>query len=177
MTEIIEGDNVDGDKILGDKNVYNYVPSTIDIGNLRNICETNSRKIIEALRQVACIISSKNDNIIHNNDEYTGLDKKNEINGLKSFYEEFIEQEEQKLKVLEDFFKREEKSEDIEMAARNIKIHIFSIENRSSHILEPKIFNDIIQQHTSGLDDKDDKNIMTLIMFYLYRFCYIGEKQ
>ena len=44
------------------------------------------------------------------------------------------------------------------------------------NILEPTIFNTIIQEHTKAIKDRKEKSIMKLVIYYLYRFCYIGAK-
>ena len=63
--------------------------------------------------------------------------------------------------------------EEIEIASENIRIAVYSMSN--SEKLTPKIFNEILQRHTKTLNDNDDKKLMRLMIFFLYRHCFIGE--
>ena len=77
---------------------------------------------------------------------------------------------------MDDFFKDNNLTKHIENSAKSIRISILSFKNRNSNKLNPDIFNQIIQEHTSIIDDNEIKDVMQLIIFYLYRYCYIGEK-
>ena len=142
----------------------------IDIGRLSSICETNAKEIIELLNKFEsdCLA-------IEYDDYFIKIDTKNKINELERFYTEFIKEEEAKLAILDDFFKDNNLTKHIENSAKSIRISILSFKNRNSNKLNPDIFNQIIQEHTSIIDNNEIKDVMQLIIFYLYRYCYIGE--
>jgi hypothetical protein len=165
------GDKFDGDKVFGDKKIYEINHIDLDIGLLTDILQNNPDLIKKSLTKL------NTSTVTSNPDERTiPIDEKNLQNGLKDFYENFIKRIEQKLAALDSFFQEEDYVEDIEEAADSIKLFIFTYANRNSNILEPIIFNTIIQEHTKAIDGKEEKNIMKLIIFYLYRYCYIGSK-
>lgn len=167
----IEGDKIDGDKVMGDKNTYQINHIDLDIGILKDILENNPTVIKESLDKLNNIPSE------FAPDERTiPINDKNLQNGLEEFYENFIKRIEQKLLALDKFFKENDYVDDIESAADSIKMFIFTYTNRNSMKLEPMIFNAIIQEHTKHILDGNQKGIMKLIIFYLYRYCYIGLK-
>ncbi|RAZ59259.1 hypothetical protein [Campylobacter hyointestinalis] len=156
----------------GNQTINNIVAKiNIDIGRLSNICETNAKEIIELLNKLESDCQA-----IEYGDDFIKIDTKNRINELEQFYTEFIKEEEAKLAILDDFFKDNNVTKHIEHSAKSIKISIFSFKNRNSNKLNSDIFNQIIQEHTSIIDDSEIKDVMQLIIFYLYRYCYIGEK-
>jgi len=167
----IEGDKVDGDKVMGDKNTYLINHIDLDIGILKDILENNPTVIKVSLNNLNNIPSE------FAPDERTiPISDKNLQNGLEDFYENFIKRIEQKLLALDKFFKENDYVDDIENAADSIKMFIFTYANKNSMKLEPVIFNAIIQEHTKHILDSNQKGIMKLIIFYLYRYCYIGLK-
>ena len=156
----------------GNQTINNIVAKiNIDIGRLSSLCETNAKEIIELLNKFESDCQT-----IEYDDNFIKIDTKNRINGLEQFYTEFIKEEEAKLAILDDFFKDNNVTNHIERSAKSIRISIFSFKNRNSNKLNPDIFNQIIQEHTSIIDDNEIKDVMQLIIFYLYRYCYIGEK-
>lgn len=167
----IAGDNVEGDKVLGDKTVYEINHIDLDIGILKDILENNPDVIINSLHQLTTILSQ------FGPDESTvPIEDKNLLNGLSSFYENFIKREEQKLASIDKFFKENDFIDDIEDASDSIKMFIFTYANRESLKLEPLLFNAIIQEHTKSIKNGKLKNVMKLVIYYLYRYCYIGLK-
>ena len=175
MFDKVNGDKVNGDKVLGNKseihNTYKINHIDLDIGILTDILQTNPVLIKESLSKL------NTSAITFNPDERTiPIDEKNFQNGLKEFYENFIKRIEQKLAALDAFFQEEDYIDDIEEAANSIKLFIFTYTNRNSNILEPMIFNMIIQEHTKVIENSKEKNIMKLVIYYLYRYCYIGAK-
>ncbi|WP_419675622.1 hypothetical protein ACN2CX_07860 [Aliarcobacter butzleri] len=176
----MSGDNVYGNKYEGD-NVHGNKSETfityeinhidLDIGILTNILQTNPTIIKESLSKLNTSPS------ISSPDERTiPIDEKNLKNGLKEFYDNFIKRNEQKLAALDDFFQEEDYVDEIEEASDSIRLFIFTYANRNSNVLEPMIFNMIIQEHIKNIDEYNEKNIMKLVIYYLYRYCYIGAK-
>lgn len=167
----VEGDKFTGDKVLGNKSTYILNHIDLDIGILKNILENNPSVIKKTLKQLKTIPSE------FSPDERTiPINDKNLLNGLTEFYENFIKREEQKLASIDKFFKENDYIDDIEDASDSIRMFIFSFANRKSMILDPLLFNAIVQEHTKSIRESNQKNIMKLIIYYLYRYCYIGLK-
>ncbi|WP_345992387.1 hypothetical protein [Sulfurimonas sp. HSL-1716] len=167
----VHGDKVIGDKVMGDKKTYVLNHVDLDIGILKDILENNPLVIKASLTKLHTIPSQ------FAPDERTiPISDKNLQNGLEEFYENFIKRIEQKLLALDKFFQENDYVDDIESAADSIKMFIFTYANRNSMKLEPMIFNAIIQEHTKPISGGQEKGIMKLIIYYLYRYCYIGLK-
>lgn len=167
----IAGDNIAGDKVLGDKTIYEINHIDLDIGILKGILENNPDVITSSLHQLTTMSNQ------FSPDERTiPIDDKNLLNGLSRFYENFIKREEQKLASIDKFFKENDFIDEIENASDSIKMFIFSYANRESLKLEPLLFNAIIQVHTKSIENAEQKNVMKLVIYYLYRYCYIGLK-
>jgi hypothetical protein len=167
----VEGDKFTGDKVLGNKSTYILNHVDLDIGILKDILENNPSVIKKSLQQLKTIPSE------FSPDERTiPISDKNLLNGLTEFYENFIKREEQKLASIDKFFKENDYIDDIEDASDSIRMFIFSFANRNSMILDPFLFNAIIQEHTKSIEVGNQKSIMKLIIYYLYRYCYIGLK-
>lgn len=165
------GDNIQGDKVMGDKVTYEINHVDLDIGVLNSILQNEPNIIKDTLISLNTIPSENNP------DERTiPISEKNLINGLKDFYENFIKHKEQKLASIDKFVKDNDYIDEIEDAAESIKMFIFTYANRNSLKLEPFLFNAIIQEHTKSIDDIKKRNIMKLMIYYLYRYCYIGSK-
>ena len=135
------GDKVGGDKVLGDKTIYQVNHIDLDIGILTNILQTNPILIKESLAKLntsanACIAD----------ESAIPISDKNLQNGLEDFYENFIKRIEQKLAILHTFFLEEDYIDDIEEAADSIKLFIYTYTNRNSNILDPMIFNIIMNE-------------------------------
>lgn len=158
--------------INGNQTINNYAMLIdIDIGRLQNICDTNAIQIIELLHGL-----DNNQQNIEYDDAFIKMEIKNKNNELEKFYEEFIKKEESKLAILDDFFKANNQTKQIEEAAKSIRMAIFSFNDRNLSKLTPSIFNKVLCEHTKNIVDIESKNIMELIIFYLYRYCYIGDK-
>jgi len=167
----VGGDKFTGDKVFGDKTTYILNHVDLDIGILKDILENNPSVIKTSLKQLKTIPSE------FSPDERTiPISDKNLLNGLAGFYENFIKREEQKLASIDKFFKENDYVDDIEDASDSIRMFIFSFANRNSMILNPLLFNAIIQEHTKSIGESNQKSIMKLIIYYLYRYCYIGLK-
>ncbi|WP_310440962.1 ABC-three component system protein [Sulfurimonas sp.] len=167
----VGGDKFNGDKVLGDKNTYILNHIDLDIGILKDILENNPSVIKTSLKKLKTIPSE------FSPDERTiPISDKNLLNGLTDFYENFIKREEQKLASIDKFFKDNDYIDDIEDASDSIRMFVFSFANRNSMILDPLLFNAIIQEHTKSIVESSQKSIMKLIIYYLYRYCYIGLK-
>jgi hypothetical protein len=167
----INGDTITGDKVLGDKNIYEINHIDLDIGILKDILENNPTLIKTYLQKLNTI-----PNEFSADEKTIPISDKNLLNGLSDFYNEFIKKEEQKLASIDKFFKDNDYLDDIENASDSIRMFIFTYANRNSMKLELKLFNKIIQIHTKQIIDSRQKSIMKLIIFYLYRYCYIGLK-
>lgn len=167
----ILGDKVDGDKVLGDKRTYIINHIDLDIGILKDILENNPDTIKESLLKLNTIPNEFNPN-----ENTIPIKDKNLLNGLTAFYENFIKREEQKLAAIDKFFKDNDYIDAIEDASNSIRMFIFSFADRNSMELSPMLFNSIIQEHTKSIAEYTQKNIMKLVIYYLYRYCYIGLK-
>lgn len=167
----VSGDKFGGDKVLGNKHVYAINHIELDIGILKDILENNPSLIKESLEKLTNIP------LEFTPDERTiPIEDKNLQNGLEEFYENFIKRIEQKLSALDRFFKENDYVDDIENASESIRIFIFSYANRNTMKLDPMLFNAIIQEHTKQISGAKQKDIMKLVIYYLYRYCYIGLK-
>lgn len=167
----VGGDKIDGDKVLGDKYTYELNHIDLDIGILRDILQNQPDDIVHSLHQLNTIPSE------FSPDERTiPISDKNLLNGLTEFYDNFIKREEQKLDSIHKFFKENDYIDEIESASDSIRMFIFSYANRNSMVLNPLLFNTIIQEHTKSISETKQKNVMKLIIYYLYRYCYIGLK-
>lgn len=167
----ITGDKIGGDKVLGNQNIYQLNQIDLDIGILTNLLQTNPVLIKESLAKL-----NTSANICIADESAIPISDKNLQNGLEDFYESFIKRIEQKLSILHTFFLEEDYIDDLEEASDSIKLFIYTYANRNSNILEPMIFNIIIQEHTKAIEGSKEKNIMKLVIYYLYRYCYIGAK-
>ncbi len=171
MSDIIHGDNIKGDKVMGDKKTYEINHVDLDVGGLKEVLENEPILIKETLEKLHTVSRE------YSPDERTiPIADKNLNNGLVDFYENFIKHREQKLLALDKFFKDNDYIDDIEDAADSIKLFISTYANRNSLKLEPMLFNVIIQEHTKVVQTGKQKNIMKLMLYYLYRYCYIGLK-
>jgi len=153
----------------GDNNVYiNNMELDIDVEWIRNIIYNNKEKI----KKLLAIFNKKNKNS-NDTDIMKDIEDKNKKNDLETFYDKFIKKYENEMDILFNFFSNEEMIEEIEIASENIRIAIYSISK--SEKLTPKIFNEILQKHTKILNDNEDKKLMRLMIFFLYRHCFIGK--
>ncbi len=154
--------------VFGDNNIVNEI--SIDVGRLQKILLYEKDKIIILLNKLS---DDLKDAEIDN--DFIGIVDKNKKNDLSDFYAEFIKSKESKLEVIAKFIADNDLLESIDRASKNLKIFIFSHENKKNHVLSSNIFNILIQEHTKKLEE-DDKDIMILFLYFLYRHCYIGAK-
>ncbi len=171
MSEIIHGDNINGDKVMGDKKTYELNHIDLDVGGLKEVLDNEPNLVKETLEELNTASRE------YSPDERTiPISDKNLNNGLTEFYENFIKHREQKLLALDKFFKENDYIDEIEDAADSIRIFLSTYANRNSLKLDPMLFNMIIQEHTKSVQSAKKKNIMKLMLYYLYRYCYIGLK-
>ena len=91
----IKGDKFTGDKVMGDKKTYEIHHIDLDIGVLKDILETNPKLIEETLQQLKTIPSE-----FAPDERTVPISIKNLQNGLVEFYNEFICNSQQKLRIL-----------------------------------------------------------------------------
>lgn len=156
--------------IFGDNNIY-IAEINIDVGRLQTILFNEKDKIITLLNKLSDDL--KNEVEIDNSS--TGIKDKNHKNDLVDFYERFIKSKESELEVIAKFIGDNDLSENIDKASENLKIFIFSHQNKNNDKLNSDMFSTIIQKHTEKLTE-EEKDIMKLFLFFLYRYCYIGDK-
>lgn len=160
--------NIKQTNVLGDNNIYTEI--SIDVGRLQTILLNEKDKIIALLNQLSTDLEDAeidNDSI--------GIVDKNQKNDLSDFYDEFIKSKESELEVISKFIADNDLSSNIDKASESLKIFIFSHENKNNNKLNSNMFTILIQEHTKKLKE-DDKDIMKLFLFFLYRYCYIGDK-
>jgi len=150
-------------------NIINYQIS-IDVERLQEIVYEETPKV----KQLLNTLTSGEKNTITDNSAIK-IDKKNIQNELIEFYDSFIKKQESKIEVLEKFVINNSLYDNIDSASDTLKLFIYSHQDRKSHKLTPDIFNILIQEHTKGLKG-DDKDVMKLLLFFLYRECFIGDK-
>lgn len=163
-------DNINQNNIFG-KNETNIIYKiSIDVERLQEIVYNDSQNIQRLLSTLAdenLPNSADNDSI--------KIDDKNIKNDLVDFYNEWIKKEESKFKVLEEFIVDNNLYDKIDKASTNLKQIIYSYQNKNNHKLTSELFSTLIQEHTKGLNN-DDKDIITLLLYFLYRECFIGDK-
>ena len=162
---------INQDNIFGNNTVE--IKVDIDIGRLKEIIENESLRIQRIFDET---VIQSNREIQNFDDNFIPIDDKNIKNDLVGYWNEFIKKHESKLKILKDFFADNDYMEKIESASDDLKEEIFAFKNKNNHLLTPEVLRFIINQHTQHFNNTDDKNIAKLIIFYLYRFCFIGEK-
>ena len=139
---------------------------------MKNILDNHPNIIKESLHKLNSI-----PNEFSPDEKTIPINDKNLLNGLEGFYNNFIKKEEQKLASIDKFFKDNDYIDDIESASNSIRMFIFAYADRNSMKLTLNLFNLIIQEHTKSVNETKQKNIMILIIYYLYRYCYIGLKE
>ncbi len=160
--------NINQINVLGNNNIYTEI--SIDVGRLQTILLDEKDKIIALLDKLSADLKYAeidNDSI--------GIINKNQKNDLSDFYNKFIKSKESELEVISNFIADNELSSNIDKASENLKIFIFAHENKNNDKLNSNMFNILIQKHTEGLEE-ENKDIMKLFLFFLYRYCYIGDK-
>ena len=140
----------------------------IDVEWVRNIIFNDKNKLTNILSKF------KNDSSLQQNYKIMkDIDDKNKKNELEEFYEKFIKKYENEMDVLYNFFQEEEMIEEIDEASESIKIAIYSIQN--SEKLTSKMFGTILSKYTKTMENNEDKQLMKLFIYFLYRHCFIGE--
>lgn len=156
--------NVNGNNII-------EIRLTIDIGRLRTIVETEKdhiKSVFLQIKQVKELQTIDESSIL--------ISEKNMKNDLVAYYDNFIKKHESKLEVLKHFFDEEDYYYEIDQASEHLRELIFSYKNQQTHTLTPEIMSVLINYHTEPFQSVEDKDIMKLIIYYLYRYCFIGLK-
>lgn len=168
---IIVPQSIKQTSLFGDNTVNVYNTISIDISRLRMIVANHKEHIYHILKN----IGDKQEEIsksYESNNKIIHINKKNKINGLEDYFKHFIAKEEAKLSILRtDFFEEEEFQ--LEQIAEHFKSYIYAYHNCFK--LEPKILHNLIAEHQKGFSESDDKDLVQLLIFYLYRYCYIGQ--
>jgi hypothetical protein len=159
--------------IFGDNKIIIELTVSMDVGRLKEIVETESIKIQNIFENMAEDYDVDSRYI---DDGSISIFDKNDINGLTYFWEGFIKKHESKLQVLKDFFAANDYVQKIEKLSDDLREEIFAFRNKNDNKLTPELLRIIVNQHTKSFADGDDKDIAKLIIFYLYRFCFIGRK-
>lgn len=153
------------------KNEVNIIYKiSIDVERLQEIVRNDSENIKKLLSELTDdVAESTTDN------SSIKIEDKNIKNNLVDFYNEWIKKEESKFKVIEEFIIENNLYEKVDKASINLKQVIYSYQNKNNHKLTSEIFTTLIQEHTKGLNS-EDKDIITLLLYFLYRECFIGDK-
>jgi len=156
--------------IFGKNEVNVLYRISIDVERLQEIVRESSENMKKLLSELASeVTESTTDN------SSIKIEDKNIKNDLVDFYNEWIKREESKFKVIEEFIVDNNLYEKVDKASVNLKQVIYSYQNKNNHKLTSEIFTTLIQEHTKGLNT-EDKDIITLLLYFLYRECFIGEK-
>ena len=162
------GDNVGRDKVV------TLIPISMDVGTLINILQDSGDSIKTIFDSMNVI---KDGASIYNSEITIPIAKKNTINDMTEYFDKYIKKHEAKLHALHSFFQKNDYMIRIESAAENLRTNIFSVDNRKTDKLNVSLLNTIIQDHRKALSKNKDKDIVQLILYYLYRYCFIGEKE
>lgn len=154
--------------LFGDNIIYYQI--SIDVERLQEIVREETPKVKELLGK----LTANKKNAFTDNTAIK-IDEKNIQNELVEFYDSFIKKQESKITILEQFVVENVLYDSIDSASEELKIFIFSHQDRKTHKLTPDVFSILIQEHTKGLKG-DDKDIMKLLLYFLYRECFIGDK-
>ena len=144
---------------------------SVDVERLQEIIRDDANNVQK-------LLSDLTDNKRETNktdNSFTELNDKNLKNDLQDFYDEWIKKEESKFAIIEQFIRDNDLYDKIDNASVNLKQIIYSYQNKNNHKLTSELFTTLIQEHTKGLDG-DDKDIIKLLLYFLYRECFIGDK-
>jgi len=156
--------------IFGDNEVKIIYQISIDVERLQEIVYKESKNIQRLLDTLT------HENIENNTDNSSiKIKDKNIKNDLVEFYNEWIKREESKFRVIEEFIVDNNLYEKIDKASANLRQIIYSYQNKNNYKLSSELFTTLIQEHTKGLNS-DDKDVITLLLYFLYRECFIGDK-
>lgn len=163
-------DNIKQNTFFGTNELNIIYKISIDIERLQEIVYNDSQNI---QRLLLTLTNESLLNIIDNSS--IKIEDKNTKNDLVDFYNEWIKKDESKFKVIEEFIVNNNLYEKIDKASTNLKQVIYSYQNKNNHKLTSELFTTLIQEHTKGMNS-DDKDIITLLLYFLYRECFIGDK-
>lgn len=162
--------NITQNNVNGKNEVNIIYKISIDVERLQEIVRNDSeniKKLLSGLTDEVTESATDNSSI--------KLEDKNLKNDLIDFYNEWIKREESKFKIIEEFIVDNNLYEKVDKASINLKQVIYSYQNKNNHKLTSEIFTTLIQEHTKGLNS-EDKDIITLLLYFLYRECFIGDK-
>ena len=143
---------------------------SIDVERLQEIVRNDSENIKNLLLELTDDIrdsATDNDSI--------KIEEKNIKNDLVEFYNEWIKEEEGKFNVIREFIADNNLYTNVDKASKNLRQIIYSYQDKKNHTLTAEIFTILIQEHTKNLDN-DSKDVMVLLLYFLYRMCFIGDK-
>jgi len=161
---------INQNNIFGNNELNIIYQISIDVERLQEIVYNETQNIQRLLDTLT------NDTIKNGTDNSSiKIKDKNIKNDLVEFYNEWIKKEESKFRVIEEFIVDNNLYEKIDKASANLRQVIYSYQNKNNHKLSSELFTTLIQEHTKGLNS-DDKDIITLLLYFLYRECFIGDK-
>lgn len=143
---------------------YTYQLSVgMDVGRLIEILQSSENDIKNLFS------SMLNDFDMENkiDENAVPIARKNELNGLNGFYDNFIKIHESKLYALDCFFKENDYMEQIEKASSSLRMHIFSHQNRQTDVLEVYIFNQLVQDHSKAVAGNEKRFNYTLTILFV----------
>jgi len=162
--------NITQNNVNGKNEVNIIYKISIDVERLQEMVRNDSENIKNLLSELTDnVADSTTDN------DFIKIEDKNIKNDLVGFYQNFIIEEEGKFKVIEEFIVDNNLYDKVDKASKNLKRVIYSYQNKNNHKLTSEIFTILIEEHTKDLDN-DSKDIMTLLLYLLYRMCFIGDK-
>lgn len=162
--------NVSQFTLKGDNTLEIHYKISIDVERLQEIVRNDSENIKNLLLELTDdITDSATDN------DSIKIEEKNIKNDLVEFYNEWIKEEEGKFNVIREFIADNNLYTNVDKASKNLRQIIYSYQNKKNHTLTAEIFTILIQEHTKNLD-KDSKDVMVLLLYFLYRMCFIGDK-
>lgn len=162
--------NVSQFTLKGDNTLEIHYKISIDVERLQEIVRNDSENIKNLLLELTDdITDSTTDN------DSIKIEEKNIKNDLVEFYNEWIKEEEGKFNVIGEFIADNGLYTNVDKASKNLRQIIYSYQNKKNHTLTSEIFTILIQEHTKNLDN-DSKDIMVLLLYFLYRMCFIGDK-
>lgn len=172
MCDKINQSNVFGDNISTTVINEQYKPS-IDISGLKDIIFNHKDKIYKILDSIPPKLDS---HVGMLNNETMHIERKNILNNLEAHFNNIIIKEEAKLSILQtNFFN----NENIDLESKDFVKGIISwiCAFNSDGKLDNKAMNDLIIEYQKAFENEEDKALVRLVIYYLYRFCYIGLKE
>lgn len=162
--------NVSQFTLNGDNTLEIHYKISIDVERLQEIVRNDS----ENIKNLLCELTDDIADSTTDNDSIK-IEEKNIKNDLVEFYNEWIKEEEGKFNVIREFIADNDLYNNVDKASKNLRQIIYAYQNKKNHMLTAEIFTILIQEHTKNLDN-DSKDVMVLLLYFLYRMCFIGDK-